>query len=1119
MGKGDTETTASRVVGNAFYVPPTEPAESLSEEGLVVVAGEQCELPYSVKVSVTEGTEEREVSAAVGDAVKEVLGLAEERFSGYREDSEVNRLNRAGPDTAHEASPEMLEVLAVANLVWRSSRGLFDVAAVPPRGSEGYRGSWLDVKVENGRVRMPAGTQLDLGGVAKGWAIDRLADRIAGLPGVAGALVTWAGDVACRGLRGPGVPWAVRVSAPPGASGVGDPAALAVLTLHPGDAVATSGDYAQQRAGSGPEGHHIFLPKEGAWAQRREAAVAQATVHVRGACAYADALATAALVAGVAGVKAARMMVEVAGDQLPPMLEDYVLYAREGPRVCRYLRPGGEDPVGRRTRFANCKAATVVVVGGGLAGLSAAVTAAEAGARVIILESEPKLGGNSAKATSGINGWGTQAQRAHNVRDECRFFERDTFRSAVGSHDLDPALIQVLATKAPHAIDWLRSDVGVPLEVISQLGGHSAPRTHRAPISKDGKPVPIGWLIMEYMKTTVQTRHAEAITVITGARVTNLITENKPVANDYKETIRMYVSGVVYEQDGSAHELRGDAVILACGGFGADSGPGGLLQQHCPQVATMPTTNGAFARGDGMRFVSAIGGNLVDMDKVQLHPTGFVDPNDPLNQTKFLGPEALRGSGGVLLNEEGKRFVNELDLRSVVSQAILTRCGTLDVGDGKVGPHVSWCLMNKDAQEKFGTAQLSFYADRMKLFQRARNVAEAAKLIGCDEAVLRQTLDEYEKACGLGHCPLTHKTAYPTVIRADDEDLLLARVTPVIHYCMGGVQISASCEVQQMIQTTLFGKRRHIGGLFAAGEVTGGLHGGNRLGGNSLLDCAVFGQIAGDRAATILQESNRCLGTDEWTPVVLREVRNTDDRYGFNTREFRFNLHGALQLSGLEVGQFIAIRGEVDGDTVQGYYSPITRPDDEGVIGILCRVDEKGGPIVDFLNRIRPGNTAYMKAMGGLKLRFGRNGISWEDRPVRRISMLAGGTGIAPMVQITRAYLRYHLACNVEEKQALRLLYAAEESIDLAFVRTLDNIATTCPDVFAYGKILNKPPLGWTEGVGFVTPALIKEHLHFPPAEDTLIVICGPPIFEKIMCGTLAKMGYPRHTFYSFSQN
>eukprot|EP00755_Sulcionema_specki_P024386 Sspe_Gene.14885::Locus_5167_Transcript_1_1_Confidence_1.000_Length_3727::g.14885::m.14885/K00326/E1.6.2.2; cytochrome-b5 reductase len=280
-----------------------------------------------------------------------------------------------------------------------------------------------------------------------------------------------------------------------------------------------------------------------------------------------------------------------------------------------------------------------------------------------------------------------------------------------------------------------------------------------------------------------------------------------------------------------------------------------------------------------------------------------------------------------------------------------------------------------------------------------------------------------------------------------------------------------------------------------------------------------MGRTAGERAATIVQPANTCLG-DRFEPLILREVRATDEKYGKSTRVYRFNLHGSLQTTGLAVGQFIAMKAQLDGETLQGYFSPITRPDDVGVIDVLCRTDPQGGAIVEYLNTLTPGSECYLKAMGGLRLE--QSGLEWyyKGRRVRRISMMAGGTGIAPMLQIIRSYMHStipqpDLSGN---ENGLRLVYAAEESQHLAFADGLSRIQSKRPELFQFHLVLNNPPVGWTQGVGFIDRDIIRSHLWFPPADDQLVVVCGPPIFEKFMCSHLAALGYPRHTYFAYSQ-
>lgn len=311
-----------------------------------------------------------------------------------------------------------------------------------------------------------------------------------------------------------------------------------------------------------------------------------------------------------------------------------------------------------------------------------------------------------------------------------------------------------------------------------------------------------------------------------------------------------------------------------------------------------------------------------------------MDPKDVLNPTKYLAPEALRGSGGILVNNLGERFVNELDLRSVVSKAIFDNCQALEAGtdaEPKPGPAAAWVILGVEAQALFGEATLRFYKDRLGLLQDCADVDACAGAIGCTPAALRATLAEYAAAAALGVCQRTGKMVFPSALAPDDKGLLLARVTPSVHYCMGGLEISAAAEVLELVPDLVVGRRRHIRRLFAAGEVTGGVHGANRLGGNSLLECVVFGRIAGERAALVntssacafvndheqMQAQEQPLAPKEepahapWVPCALREIRNTDKIYGKRTRELRFDLHGSLQTTGLKVGQYLALRGEL----------------------------------------------------------------------------------------------------------------------------------------------------------------------------------------------------------------
>ena len=305
--------------------------------------------------------------------------------------------------------------------------------------------------------------------------------------------------------------------------------------------------------------------------------------------------------------------------------------------------------------------ADVIVVGGGLAGLSATIEAVRHGARVTIVEKEKTLGGNSAKATSGMNGAGTAAQRHLEIEDLPEYLLADTEKSGDGRSK--PELISILATNSASAVEFITSfDVG--LSNVVQLGGHSVPRTHRIPPTKEGKPVPVGFTIVSTLKKYIENNLSGSVHVLTSAIFKSLLWDGGRVI------------GVVYKsEDGTDHQLHG-SVVFAAGGFANDrTSADSLLAKYAPHLSKLPTTNGVWATGDIIKATVGDRLSLVDMDQVQVHPTGFIEPSRPDAETKFLAPEALRGCGALLLDAAGRRFVNELGRRDHVTRAIFEHCG------------------------------------------------------------------------------------------------------------------------------------------------------------------------------------------------------------------------------------------------------------------------------------------------------------------------------------------------------------------------------------------------------------------------------------------------------------
>ncbi|KAJ8517317.1 hypothetical protein ONZ45_g5501 [Pleurotus djamor] len=453
----------------------------------------------------------------------------------------------------------------------------------------------------------------------------------------------------------------------------------------------------------------------------------------------------------------------------------------------------------------------VIVVGGGLAGLSAAHTLVERGKNVLLLDKKPSLGGNSVKASSGINGVGTDAQKAQGIVDSVDSFVADTTVSAGSLARKD--LITTLTSKSTESLAWLTANFSIDLSLVAQLGGHSVARTHR------GRGPPPGFAITSALWKKLESIPS-GVTIIKSANVVKLVEKDGEVV------------GVVYEHDGENVTALAEAVILATGGYAADYSASGYLSTFRPDLINLPTTNGDHATGDGHRLASSLNASLIDMDQIQVHPTGFVDPKDPSAKTKFLAAEALRGVGALLINKHGERFVDEMEKRDVVTKAMQ------DVIEMEQGPIR---LLLNTAAEKELKSHCDFYVAK-GLMKRYANAEELASDADVPFAQLNQTLEDHAKyARGEDKDPFG-KTYFHNPFFVPGEPLLVALVVPVVHYTMGGIHVDTSSRVLSVDGVP-------IKGLFASGEAIGGVHGQNRLGGSSLLEALVFGRIAGAVAA------------------------------------------------------------------------------------------------------------------------------------------------------------------------------------------------------------------------------------------------------------------------------
>ena len=473
----------------------------------------------------------------------------------------------------------------------------------------------------------------------------------------------------------------------------------------------------------------------------------------------------------------------------------------------------------------------IIVVGAGLAGVTATYESykkSKGKLKIVLLEKQKNFGGNSAKATSGINILNSPLQKAENIKDTYDLFFSDTIKSGKGRSV--PDLVSSLVKDSVSVFDFF-TNIKADLSKLGLLGGHSVPRTCR----------PTNATVGYHLTSTVYKTLINSTSIIFSPNSTVI----ELIYDDKKRT----VNGVKVLINGKEKILKSKTVILTCGGFGHDfDSKDSLLKEYVPNIMKFPTTNGPQTRGDGMKIARSIGADLVDMDQVQIHPTGYVDFKDRFSKNKILAPELLRGVGGILINQKGERFCNELGTRDYVTEQILKNCEKIP-NELNIDQYESYLILNEKSTEKFGK-NIKFYIGK-GLIKKYNNFEDFANSNKIDFKNLEKTIATYNDYAQKKQPDPFGKTVYPEQFKIN-QPVYVAVISPVIHYCMGGIKINKNTEVISKKRKKK--KSFVIKGLFAAGEVTGGVHGGNRLGGNSLLECAVFGRRAAKSAIKYIEK-------------------------------------------------------------------------------------------------------------------------------------------------------------------------------------------------------------------------------------------------------------------------
>ena len=487
--------------------------------------------------------------------------------------------------------------------------------------------------------------------------------------------------------------------------------------------------------------------------------------------------------------------------------------------------------------------ADVVVVGAGGAGMTAAITAAGEGKSVVILESQSMVGGNSVRATGGMNAgktvyqdenefgesagvektlktaaekyadnetitalaktvseqWAAYQANPTGYFDSVELMELDTMIGGKGIND--PELVETLCANSADAIDWL-DEHGITLHNVSSFGGASVKRIHR-PVNAEGKTVSVGSYMIPLLEENCE---KAGVQILLNTTANEILTDANGAAAGIKAT----------GSTGETVTVNAKAVVLTTGGFGANLD---MVVEYKPELKGFMTTNAAGAQGQGIEMATAIGAGTVDMDQIQIHPT--VEAN-----TAALITEGLRGDGAVLINAEGKRFIDEVGTRDVVSAAEIAQTGSY-----------SWLVVDQAMVD--ASSVIQGYIKKGYTVTGA-TYEELGEAMGVDAAAFAETMEKWNGYVEAKNDPDFGRTSFANPLNT--APYYAVKVTAGVHHTMGGLKINANTEV-------LNEKGEVIPGLFAAGEVTGGVHGANRLGGNAVADFTVFGRIAGAAAS------------------------------------------------------------------------------------------------------------------------------------------------------------------------------------------------------------------------------------------------------------------------------
>lgn len=459
--------------------------------------------------------------------------------------------------------------------------------------------------------------------------------------------------------------------------------------------------------------------------------------------------------------------------------------------------------------------ADVVIVGGGGAGLASAVSALENGAKVIIVEKLGFLGGSTNVCGGALNASGTKYQKALGIEDNPQKHFEQTMK---GGHNVsDPKLVKVLADNAPDALLWLE---GMGLKVNPKVGAATG-----ALYQRSHYPLPAGGNTYVKILENQLKKYPDRLKVYLESPATELIIENGKVV------------GVKADNHGKPLTLKANkGVIITTGGFGSNVEFRQKVNTGVWKEADLGKEIGCSnisvaAQGQGLLLAQKAGAELIGLSDIQVHPNG--SPG-----TGLMLDIKTSGRNRLFINTNGDRFVNEGAARDVLSKAVFAQPGS-----------TYWLVQNKlrypdeDAIDPLSGRTMTDMLNQGRV-KKAANLDELAKIMNVDPQRLKNAVESYNKVARheVEQDQFGFKATHTDDRPMTEGPWYVARKVPTIHHTMGGIHIDTGAHA---VNT----KGERIPGLYAAGEVTGGIHGANRLGGNAVADLMVFGRIAGRNAA------------------------------------------------------------------------------------------------------------------------------------------------------------------------------------------------------------------------------------------------------------------------------